>query len=103
MVSGHFVEKCKECGVVISQCRCFDCNKQLILSVCDKCKEKRLKVIKCNLDLDDFCESVFHYLEDVQDGGNGHIVMFKGNTKLDVANKIAEKLVPFILDKLEED
>ncbi len=37
---GHFIEKCKYCGVVISQCRCMDCNKETVMSVCGKCLEK---------------------------------------------------------------
>jgi hypothetical protein len=37
-VSGHFIEKCKWCGVVISQCRCADPNKSVILSVCKECQ-----------------------------------------------------------------
>lgn len=34
---GHFVEKCAICGVVINQCRCNACDKEVRLSVCVKC------------------------------------------------------------------
>lgn len=37
-MTGHFIEKCKFCEVIISQCRCPDLNKLIKLSVCDKCK-----------------------------------------------------------------
>lgn len=39
-MSGHFIEKCKYCSKVISQCRCMDKNKAVILSICDDCKKK---------------------------------------------------------------
>ena len=38
MRNGHFIEKCKQCNTVISQCRCMDCNKIKLFSVCEKCK-----------------------------------------------------------------
>lgn len=37
-MSEHFIEKCKECGKVIIQCRCPDPNKKVILSTCEDCK-----------------------------------------------------------------
>ena len=40
----HFIEKCKECGTVISQCRCMDQNKRVILNTCESCKEKAKRV-----------------------------------------------------------
>lgn len=37
----HFIRKCGVCGTVISQCRCFDCNKTVILDICDNCSKKK--------------------------------------------------------------
>jgi hypothetical protein len=37
---GHFIEKCKWCGVVISQCRCADLNKPVKFSICGECQSK---------------------------------------------------------------
>ena len=34
---GHFIEVCKSCGDVISQCRCPDPNKEKRYGVCAKC------------------------------------------------------------------
>lgn len=34
----HFIEKCKSCQTVISQCRCADHNKEVQWSLCEKCK-----------------------------------------------------------------
>ena len=36
----HFIEKCKECGITISQCRCPDPNKEVRYSVCTTCANK---------------------------------------------------------------
>ena len=38
--SNHFVKKCKDCNVVINQCRCPDLNKKVIWGFCNKCKKK---------------------------------------------------------------
>jgi hypothetical protein len=35
---GHFKRICDKCGTVIAQCRCMDCNKTVVHSICDKCK-----------------------------------------------------------------
>ena len=40
-MNNHYIKKCKECGTVVSQCRCYDKNKPIILVICDKCKEKK--------------------------------------------------------------
>ena len=37
---GHFIEKCRECGTVISQCRCMSKDKTVRYGICNKCKEK---------------------------------------------------------------
>ena len=34
----HHLERCRQCLAVTSQCRCFDCNKEERLTLCDKCK-----------------------------------------------------------------
>jgi hypothetical protein len=39
-MSEHFIEICSVCGVVISQCRCADKNKNIRHSLCDKCKNE---------------------------------------------------------------
>ena len=33
----HFIEKCKECEKVISQCRCPDLNKTIRWGICKEC------------------------------------------------------------------
>lgn len=35
----HFIETCKFCGTVISQCRCPSPDKTKRVGVCSKCKE----------------------------------------------------------------
>ena len=35
----HFIEICKVCGRIISQCRCMSCDKVKKEGICDKCKE----------------------------------------------------------------
>lgn len=39
-MSGHSITKCKECKVIMSQCRCIKHDKKIIWSICDKCKKK---------------------------------------------------------------
>jgi phage gp45-like len=36
--SGHYKLVCKECGIIIAQCRCMDLNKPTHYDVCEKCK-----------------------------------------------------------------
>lgn len=45
----HFVEVCKFCDSVISQCRCPSSDKEKRLGVCDKCvtKEAVLTCLHC--------------------------------------------------------
>lgn len=40
----HFIEKCTDCGTIISQCRCPSKEKVTILSKCTSCDEKRKKI-----------------------------------------------------------
>lgn len=35
----HFIERCKICNTVISQCRCSSPDKEQRWGICDKCKE----------------------------------------------------------------
>ena len=39
-LEGHGIVECKRCGVIIAQCRCMDCGKLTVYSVCDKCSGK---------------------------------------------------------------
>lgn len=39
----HFIKKCKECGVVITQCRCFAHDKTVTYGLCEKCEAKMPK------------------------------------------------------------
>lgn len=38
-MSEHFKEYCNECGIIMSQCRCFKCDKEIRVSLCEKCKQ----------------------------------------------------------------
>lgn len=42
-LTGHGIVLCKHCGVVIAQCRCMDCGKLTVYSVCNKCFGKGKK------------------------------------------------------------
>lgn len=48
--SGHYIERCMYCDVVITQCRCPDVNKEHRLSVCWKCgflpQEEKERILK---------------------------------------------------------
>jgi hypothetical protein len=36
----HYIERCKVCGVIISQCRCPSKDKEEWLSICLECAKK---------------------------------------------------------------
>ena len=38
----HFIKKCKECNIVISQCRCMASYKVVIWDICQKCTKHSL-------------------------------------------------------------
>ena len=38
---GHYIELCKYCGDVVSQCRCPSKDKEVRYGVCNKCKDKK--------------------------------------------------------------
>ncbi len=40
----HFIKLCKECGKIISQCRCPSKDKTKIYSVCEDCKREKTKL-----------------------------------------------------------
>lgn len=39
----HFIEKCKHCNCVITQCRCASTNKEIRWGVCEQCSGKIVK------------------------------------------------------------
>jgi len=41
-MSEHYKVVCNECGVVITQCRCMDANKETRYGVCEKCREPKV-------------------------------------------------------------
>lgn len=48
-MSEHYIEKCKECGKVISRCRCMSCEKTIIIKeLCNECinKKEELKQLR---------------------------------------------------------
>lgn len=46
----HYIEKCRECGVVISQCRCADKDKDVRWGICEECQEELDSLIPINRD-----------------------------------------------------
>jgi len=40
---GHYKTICKECGTIISQCRCMACDKTIIYDTCNECLDKLVK------------------------------------------------------------
>ena len=54
------------------------------------------------IDLESFCEDIFHEMESIQDGKRSHIVEFDGEDKGLCAIKISKKLVPFFLKHLKK-
>jgi predicted nucleic acid-binding Zn ribbon protein len=42
-VMSHYIKKCKECGAVIEQCRCFALDKTVTYGLCEDCKAKMPK------------------------------------------------------------
>jgi hypothetical protein len=39
-MSEHFIKYCKNCGIVMEQCRCPMKDKTIKYGICDKCKKK---------------------------------------------------------------
>ena len=56
---------------------------------------------KYRIDLE-IIDELFFEFEIISEGKNGHECIVSGNTKKEVAKKIAMGLVPFIEDNLEE-
>jgi hypothetical protein len=50
----HFVVKCKGCGTVMEQCRCFSLDKTVTYKLCDICKSRLNEIPSC---LAPVCES----------------------------------------------
>lgn len=44
MSHGHYKKVCKDCGTIISQCRCMK-EKTIIEATCDKCKAAALDIV----------------------------------------------------------
>lgn len=42
-MNGHYIEKCRECGTVVSQCRCPARDKVERLVTCENCKTKEFE------------------------------------------------------------
>jgi len=42
----HFIEKCRRCAKVTSQCRCIDCNKEVRLVICADVKHGIISLIQ---------------------------------------------------------
>jgi len=54
----HSKTVCSVCGKIITQCRCMDCNKTVVLAICKECAantiEKNVHIAqqtKCGLEL----------------------------------------------------
>ncbi len=54
------------------------------------------------IDLDEFCEEIFHKMESIQDGYRSHKVTFKAIDKESCSRMIAVKLEKFIEENLSE-
>jgi hypothetical protein len=54
------------------------------------------------IDLDGFCEEIFHKMEEIQDGTAGHVVQFKGADKKECVENICNNLKSFIHSQLKE-
>jgi hypothetical protein len=50
-MSGHYIEKCSECGEIISQCRCAYCMKTVRYGICEKCQERRASKKKSEMNV----------------------------------------------------
>lgn len=54
-------------------------------------------------DLDEHFDDLWHQLEEIQDGGSGHQIMFKAETVQDAADKMASRLVFFFEKRLKKE
>ena len=53
-------------------------------------------------DLDEHFEALWHELERVQDGGDGHQITMSSLSKHDAAVELTFRLIPFFKERLEE-
>jgi hypothetical protein len=55
-----------------------------------------------SIDLDDFCEDIFHEMERISDGGKGHCCEIIGATKSIAVDHLIEKLAPFLANQFSD-
>ena len=56
---------------------------------------------KWTIELEEFIESIFHEMEDIQDGNESNIATFNGENKTEVATEISKRLIPFLKTQLK--
>ena len=67
-MSGHYIETCKECGRIIGQCRCMNCDKIAKWSICEKCKAKSDEGVAAPGNFGDDLAIVINAIVDYQNG-----------------------------------
>jgi hypothetical protein len=55
------------------------------------------------LTLDDFCEDIFHHLEDISEGVNGHECVIYATNRSDAAGLLMARTLEFFTNSLDED
>lgn len=58
--------------------------------------------MKYKIDLNDFCEDVFHEMERLSEGLHGHEFIIEAQNKTEATILTSEKLMPFLRNKLEQ-
>ena len=58
---------------------------------------------KFYLNIDDTMEDFFHEMESIQDGKEGHTLMFEGATKQEAAQNIGERLQNFFEERMRDE
>jgi len=59
-------------------------------------------MITFTINLDEFCEEIFHVMESIQDGHKAHSVTFISENKDMCVDTITERLKPFLINQLDE-
>ena len=54
------------------------------------------------VELDGFCEDVFHKMEEISEGIHSHECLIDAEDKEEAADRICTKLKRFIMDRLDE-
>lgn len=49
MSHNHVIIKCRECGIIIAQCRCAKKDKEVIYQLCSECQKKVDKLLNSTL------------------------------------------------------